>query len=41
MPVNDNDMIDVHTPDERIAVESLDRTIDLALALVETARTFT
>ena len=35
-----NDMIDVHTPDERIAIESLERTVDVALALVETARTF-
>ena len=36
-----NDMIDVHTPDEKIAVESLQRTVDVALALVEAARTFT
>ena len=35
-----NDMVDVHTPNERIAVESLEKTVDLALALVETARTF-
>lgn len=35
-----NDMVDVHTPDERIAVESLEHTVDLALAIVETARTF-
>ncbi len=35
-----NDMIDVHTPGERIAVESLERTVDVALALVETARTW-
>ena len=35
-----NDMIDVHTPAERIAIESLERTVDVALALVETARTF-
>lgn len=35
-----NDMIDVHTADERIAVTSLERTLELALALVETARTF-
>ena len=35
-----NDMIDVHTPDERIAVESLERTVDACLALVDAARTF-
>ena len=35
-----NDMIDVHTPDECIAVESLERTVDVALALVDNARTF-
>jgi tripeptide aminopeptidase len=35
-----NDMIDVHTPDERIAVTSLERTVEVCLALVETARTF-
>ncbi len=35
-----NDMVDVHTPSERIAVESLERTVDLALALVEAARSF-
>jgi tripeptide aminopeptidase len=35
-----NDMIDVHTPDERIAVESLERTVDVCLALVDAARTF-
>ncbi len=35
-----NDMIDVHTDDERIAVTSLEHTVDVALALVETARTF-
>ena len=35
-----NDMIDVHTADERIAVGSLERTVDVALALIETARTF-
>jgi tripeptide aminopeptidase len=35
-----NDMVDVHTADERIAVTSLERTVSLALALVETARTF-
>jgi tripeptide aminopeptidase len=35
-----NDMIDVHTADERIAVGSLERTVDVALAVVETARTF-
>lgn len=35
-----NDMIDVHTADERIAVGSLERTVDVALALIETARTW-
>jgi di/tripeptidase len=30
-------MIDVHTVDERIAVTSLERTVDVALALVEQA----
>jgi tripeptide aminopeptidase len=33
-----NDMIGVHTGDERIAVESLERTVDVALALVAAAR---
>jgi tripeptide aminopeptidase len=32
-----NEMIDVHTVDERIAVTSLERTVDVALALVEQA----
>ncbi len=35
-----NDMVDVHTDDERIAVASVEHTVDLALALVEAARTF-
>ena len=34
-----NDMIDVHTGNERIAVTSLEQTAELALALVTTART--
>ena len=33
-----NGMIDVHTPDERIAVESLERMVDVTLALVDAAR---
>ncbi len=33
-----NEMVDVHTADERIAVASLERTVDVALALVERAR---
>jgi tripeptide aminopeptidase len=36
-----NDMIDVHTGDERIAVRSLERTVEVALAVIDTARTFT
>jgi len=35
-----NDMIDVHTADERIAVTSLECAVDVVLALVECARTF-
>ncbi len=35
-----NDMVDVHTADERIAVTSLERTVDVALALVATAHTW-
>lgn len=35
-----NDMIDVHTANERIAVTSLEQTADLAVALVEAARIF-
>lgn len=35
-----NDMVDVHTADERIAVVSVERTVDVALALVEAARSF-
>jgi tripeptide aminopeptidase len=33
-----NGMIDIHTPDERIAVEDLERMVDVTLALVEVAR---
>jgi len=33
-----NGMIDVHTPDERIAVESLERMVEVTLALVDAAR---
>lgn len=33
-----NEMVDIHTPDERIAVSSLERTLDVALALVDAAR---
>jgi tripeptide aminopeptidase len=33
-----NGMTDIHTPDERIAVEDLDRMVDVTLALVEVAR---
>jgi tripeptide aminopeptidase len=32
-----NGMTDIHTPDERIAVEDLDRMVDVTLALVEVA----
>jgi di/tripeptidase len=31
-------MIDVHTGDERIAVASLERMVDVTLALVDAAR---
>ncbi|MBA3331112.1 MAG: M20/M25/M40 family metallo-hydrolase [Actinobacteria bacterium] len=33
-----NGMRDIHTPDERIAVEDLERMVDVTLALVEAAR---
>ena len=33
-----NGMQDIHTPDERIAVEDLERMVDVALALVDVAR---
>jgi tripeptide aminopeptidase len=33
-----NGMIDVHTPDERIAVRSLEQMLDVTLALVDAAR---
>ncbi|MBA2475171.1 MAG: M20/M25/M40 family metallo-hydrolase [Actinobacteria bacterium] len=33
-----NGMIDIHTPDERIAVEDLERMVDVTLGLVEAAR---
>jgi len=33
-----NGMTDIHTPDERIAVEDLDRMVDVTLALVDAAR---
>jgi tripeptide aminopeptidase len=33
-----NGMADIHTPDERIAVEDLDRMVDVTLALVDAAR---
>jgi len=32
-----NGMVDIHTPDERIAVEDLDRMVDVTLALVDAA----
>jgi di/tripeptidase len=31
-------MTDIHTPEERIAVEDLDRMVDVTLALVDVAR---
>ena len=31
-------MQDIHTPDERIAVEDLERMVDVTLALVDVAR---
>jgi tripeptide aminopeptidase len=33
-----NGMTDIHTPDERIAVEDLERMVDVTLALVDVAR---
>ena len=33
-----NGMTDIHTPDERIAIEDLERMVDVALALVDAAR---
>jgi tripeptide aminopeptidase len=33
-----NGMVDIHTPDERIAVEDLERMVDVTLALVDEAR---
>jgi tripeptide aminopeptidase len=33
-----NGMIDIHTPDERVAVDDLERMVDVTLALVEVAR---
>jgi tripeptide aminopeptidase len=32
-----NGMIDIHTPEERIAVEDLERMVDVTLALVDAA----
>jgi di/tripeptidase len=31
-------MVDIHTPDERIAVEDLERMVDVTLALADEAR---
>jgi di/tripeptidase len=31
-------MIDVHTPDERIAVQSLEQMLDVTLGLIDAAR---
>ena len=36
-----NGMTDIHTPDEHIAVEDLERMVDVTLALVDVARTTT
>ena len=33
-----NGMTDIHTPDERIAIEDLERMVDVTLALVDAAR---
>lgn len=33
-----NGMIDIHTPDERIAVDDIERMVDVTLALVDAAR---
>jgi tripeptide aminopeptidase len=35
-----NGMVDIHTPDERIAVDDLERMVDVTLCIVETARSF-
>lgn len=35
-----NDMVDVHTGDERIAVASVEKTVDVALALIDAACDF-
>ena len=32
-----NGMLDIHTPDERIAVDDLERMVDVTLALVDAA----
>ena len=32
-----NGMVDIHTPDERIAVNDLERMVDVTLALVDAA----
>ena len=33
-----NGMIDIHTPDERIAIDDLEHMVDVTLALVDAAR---
>jgi tripeptide aminopeptidase len=33
-----NGVTDIHTPDERISVEDLERMVDVTLALVDVAR---
>jgi tripeptide aminopeptidase len=33
-----NGMVDIHTPDERIAVDDLERMVEVTLALVDVAR---
>jgi len=33
-----NEMIDVHTGSERIAIDSIERTVDVALAIIDAAR---
>lgn len=35
-----NGMTDIHTPDERIAVDDLERMVEVTLSIVETARSF-
>jgi di/tripeptidase len=32
-----NGMVDIHTPDERIAVDDLERMVDVTLALIDGA----